>query len=158
MHQARRALQFDVGRMHADHLASDAAQLRPLGAGAQAAAVDHAGVWSGCEVVGRAGAVPVQRHPGVGFQRRAQRIQQAAVVELAFGGQPPAAHEAPGQRGLQGRECRRIKRLHRRQAVHGGLRAAQRAGQALGLGRVLPVPDDEGACLLEEHRSRQQGQ
>ena len=63
--QAGGAAQGDFGRMDACHFAAHAAQLAPVGQGAQAAAVEHPvrlPALAGLEVLRAARAVPVQRH------------------------------------------------------------------------------------------------
>ena len=105
---------------------------------------------AGLKVVWRCRAVPAHVHTQLRHAFEQGR-QQFAVVELAFTGQIQSLVEALLHAGLQ-----RLQALHI-QPLGGGqfgalvLGAQQEAFKAFGFGRVLSVPQDQGAVLLKEH-------
>ena len=77
------------------------------------------------------------------------------VVELAFAGQIKALHKTLTQRGFESADGCSVECLSRLQLGHGAGGGVQLALKARGLGRVLAVPDDQGAVVLKEGRLRQ---
>ena len=98
--------------------------------------------------------MPVQGH-AQGVQFGHQGGQQLAVVQLALVRQQDARLKAPLQRRLNGGQALGIQLLGARQAGVEVVVFVEQAGQALGLGPILAVPDDEGAVALKVHRGCQ---
>jgi hypothetical protein len=151
VHQAGGALQGDLGRVQAHHLASHAAQ-SAIGARAQAAAVQQpVGPALACPGKGlgrRAGfqcictpsvSISWARRPATGGCPAGLRRAVQAVVKASPGWALLAATPALSSTCMAG-------------SSGWWLGGFQQARAALGFGGVLAVPDDQRAFLLKEHR------
>ena len=153
VNQAGRALQRHFRRMNAHDLTANAAQILPLRARTQAAAVkDKIGlIWlTGLKVADLARAFPVQGHTQA-LQLVHQCCQQLAVVQLAFAGQVYALVKAALHGGLASLQLCANLFFHGGQA---GVDAAvffEQAKKARGIGLILAVPKDQRAVLLQKH-------
>ena len=80
------------------------------------------------------------------------------VVELAFARQVHALGKARRERGLNLRHALAVEHLHGGQFGDGGAGAFELLAHARGLLRILAVPDEQRALLLEVHRHGQRCQ